>query len=142
ANSSAEGRGAPEAASRAGVLNAVGFNYRRLPAVSLMKRMIDDGTIGQLQLWRGCWLSDEFVDPDIPFDWRFDRRMGGTTIADLGAHLIDLARATVGEIDAVVAQSATFVRERPGPAGGPRRNVTVDDASSGLLRFASGARGV
>ena len=74
-----------ESAQRAGVLNAVGFNYRRLPAVSLMKRMIDEGAIGQLQLWRGCWLSDEFVDPQIPFDWRFDRRMGGTTIADLGS---------------------------------------------------------
>ena len=72
------------------MLNAVGFNYRRLPAVSLMKRMIDEGAIGRLQLWRGCWLSDEFVDPQIPFDWRFDRRMGGTTIADLGSHLIDM----------------------------------------------------
>ena len=143
ATSYAEGRGALEAARRAGVLNAIGFNYRRLPAVSLMKRMIDEGAIGQLQLWRGCWLSDEFVDPEIPFDWRFDRRMGGTTIADLGSHLIDMAMWMAGDIAEVSGQSATFVAERTDPERpGAVRPVTVDDASSALIRFASGARGV
>jgi predicted dehydrogenase len=143
ATSYAEGRGALDAARRAGVLNAVGFNYRRLPAVSLMKRMIDEGAIGRLQLWRGCWLSDEFVDPQIPFDWRFDRRMGGTTIADLGSHLIDMAIWMVGDIAEVSGQSATFVTERADPEKpGATRPVTIDDASSALVRFATGARGV
>jgi predicted dehydrogenase len=143
ATSYAEGRNALEAARRAGVLNAVGFNYRRLPAVSLMKRMIDEGAIGRLQLWRGCWLSDEFVDPQIPFDWRFDRRMGGTTIADLGSHLIDMAIWMVGDIAEVSAQSATFVAERADPEQpGAARPVTIDDASSALMRFSAGARGV
>ena len=77
AASYADGVQALEAVRRAGVLNAIGFNYRRLPAVSLMKRMIDEGAIGQLQLWRGCWLSDEFADPGTPFDWRFDRPWAG-----------------------------------------------------------------
>jgi predicted dehydrogenase len=54
ATSFAEGKPVLEGARRAGVLNAVGFNYRRLPAVSLMKRMIEEGAIGRLQLWRGC----------------------------------------------------------------------------------------
>src|SRR5439155_1286018 len=52
-----------DAVERAHVLNAVGFNYRRLPAVSLMKRMIDEGAVGKVRLVRGSWLSDEFVDP-------------------------------------------------------------------------------
>src|SRR4029077_6284351 len=82
---------AASAVRSAGVLNAVGFNYRRLPALSLQKRMVDRSAIGQLRLWRATWLSDEFVDPKIPFDWRFDKSMGGTTIADLGSHLLDLA---------------------------------------------------
>jgi predicted dehydrogenase len=137
----AEARAAANAVADAGVLNAVGFNYRRLPAVALLERMVKEGAIGDVRLWRGTWLSDEFVDPAIPYDWRFERRMGGTTIADLGAHLIDLARATAGEVEAVVAQSATFVPRRADPAGGPPREVTIDDASSALLRFASGARG-
>jgi predicted dehydrogenase len=126
---------AMEAARQAKVLNAVGFNYRRLPAVSLMKRMVDEGAVGKVRLWRGVWLSDEFVDPAIPFDWRFDRTVGGSTIADLGSHLIDMAMWMVGDVAEVSAQSETFIKERS------NLPVTVDDASSALLRFQSGARG-
>ncbi len=136
----ADARAAADAVLRAGVKNAVGFNYRRLPALSLMQRMIDEGQIGDVRLWRGSWLSDEFLDPEIPFDWRFERRQGASTIADLGAHLIDLARWTVGEIAAVCAQSETFTVSRAD--GGSEREVDVDDASSALLRFEGGARGV
>src|SRR5215467_14031167 len=126
ATSYTEGHSALEAVRRAGVLNAIGFNYRRLPAVSLMKRMIDEGAIGRPQLWRGCWLSDEFVDPTIPFDWRFDRKMGGTTIADLGSHMIDMALWMVGEVAEVSAQSATFVPERANPdKPGAKRPVEI-----------------
>jgi predicted dehydrogenase len=140
ATSYADARAAWVAVAEAGVRNAVGFNYRRLPAVALMHRMIADGAIGEVRLWRGSWLSDEFTDPDTAFDWRFDRAMGGTTIADLGAHLLDMAIWMVGGVAEVSAQSETFVRERPKLGGGTRR-VEIDDASSGLLRFGSGARG-
>jgi predicted dehydrogenase len=125
-----------DAVRAAGVLNAVGFNYRRLPAVSLMKRMVDQGAVGKVRLFRAAWLSDEFVDPAIPYDWRFDRSMGGTTIADLGSHLIDMATWIAGDIAEVCGQSETFTRERS------NRAVGVDDASSALVRFESGARGV
>jgi len=127
------------AVERAGVRNAIGFNYRRLPAVSLMRRMIADGTIGDVRLWRGTWLSDEFTDAAIPFDWRFDRAMGGTTIADLGSHMLDMALWMVGPIAEVSAQSETFIRTRSSPDGD--LPVTIDDASSALIRFESGARG-
>jgi len=127
---------AVDAVQRAHVLNAVGFNYRRLPAVSLMKRMIDEGAVGQVRLVRASWLTDEFVDPAIPFDWRFDRAMGGTTISDLGSHLVDMATWMAGPISEVSGQSETFNPERSG------RAVTVDEASSALVRFASGGRGV
>lgn len=127
---------AVQAVRSAGVLNAVGFNYRRLPAVSLMKQMVDDGAVGKIRLVRATWLSDEFADPSIPFDWRFDRGMGGTTIADLGSHLVDMATWMAGPIAETSAQSETFTRRRS------NREVTVDDASSALVRFESGARGV
>src|ERR1700682_540727 len=126
---------AVESVREAGVLNAVGFNYRRLPAVSLMKRMVDEGAVGKVRLWRGVWLSDEFVDPGIPFDWRFDRAVGGSTIADLGSHLIDMALWMVGEVAEVSAQSHTFVTERTNPAGGGPVPVTVDDPAPALPRF-------
>jgi len=141
----AQAASAAKAVSAAGVHNAVGFNYRRLPAVALMHRMIGDGAVGDVRLWRANWLSDEFTDPATPFDWRFDRAMGGTTIADLGSHLVDLALWMVGEITDVCAQSQTFITERPQFDGGVTEvglaDVTVDDASSALIRFGSGARG-
>ncbi|MHB8611455.1 MAG: Gfo/Idh/MocA family protein [Candidatus Dormibacteraceae bacterium] len=127
---------AANAARKAGVLNAVDFNYRRLPAISLMKRMVEERAVGTPRLVRATWLSDEFADPAIPFDWRFDRSMGGTTIADLGSHLIDMATWMAGDITEVCGQSKTFVGERS------NREVTVDDASSALVRFESGAVGV
>jgi predicted dehydrogenase len=127
------------AVASSGVLNAVGFNYRRLPALALMQRMINDGLIGDVLLWRANWMSDEFADPGIPFDWRFDRTMGGTTIADLGCHLLDMALWMVGDVERVSAQSSTFTRQRSSDDG--PRAVTVDDASSVLLRFGTGAAG-
>jgi predicted dehydrogenase len=136
----ADAAAAVEAVEAAGVLNAIGFNYRRLPALSLMKRMIDAGDVGEPRLWRGTWLSDEFWDPGIPFDWRFERRMGGSTIAELGSHLVDLALWMVGGVEGVAAQSRTFTATRTSP-GGEAREVEVDDASSALLRFRGGASG-
>jgi predicted dehydrogenase len=153
--------GALAAVTRAGVHHAVGFNYRRLPAIALMRRMIADGAVGEIRLWRANWLSDEFADPATPYDWRFDRAMGGTTIADLGSHLIDMALCMAGPVHSVCAQAATFIGERPAAEGGAAESggaeggategdgaerggstaVTVDDAASALLRFESGALG-
>ena len=132
---------AAEAVQRAGVAGMVGFNYRRLPALALMKRMLDEGRVGTVRLFRASWLTDEFLDPDVPFDWRFERRQGASTIADLGSHLIDLAGWLAGEIVAVCAQSATFTAERADPGPGPARAIDNDEASGALLRFAGGAIG-
>jgi predicted dehydrogenase len=129
----ASARAAADAAR--GVPNAIGFNYRRLPALALFHRLVAEGAVGDVLLWRGSWLSDEFLDPDIPFDWRFEKRLGASTFADLGAHLVDLALWTAGPVVEVSAQSETFTRERSG------RAVDVDEASAALLRFESGARG-
>jgi predicted dehydrogenase len=136
----ADGRAAVAAVRAAGVLNAIGFNYRRLPAIALMRQMIGDGRIGTPRLWRGSWLSDEFCDPGTPFDWRFDRALGGSTIADLGSHLVDLAEWMTGPVTGVTAQSQTFTATRARADGAPAA-VTVDDASSALLEFAGGLRG-
>jgi predicted dehydrogenase len=134
-----DARAARDAVIAAGVHHAVGFNYRRLPAVSLLAQMIERGELGDVRLWRGTWLSDEFVDLEVPFDWRFEAAMGGTTIADLGSHLIDLATWMLGPVAQVSAMSSTFVTERSTPSG--PRAVEIDDASSALLQFASGAQG-
>lgn len=59
------------------MLAAIGFNYRYLHAVALMHELIAAGEIGEVLLWRGSWLSAEFLDPAIPFDRRFESALGG-----------------------------------------------------------------
>ena len=135
-------RRAADAVESVGVLAAVGFNYRRLPALALMKQLVDEGRVGTVRLVRASWLSDEFLDPEIMFDWRFERSLGASTVADLGAHLIDLMGWMVGDVTAVAAQSEIFTRIRRDPVAGDRRQVDVEDACSALMRFEDGALGV
>ena len=134
------------AVTEAGVHNAVGFNYRRLPAVALMQRMIAEGAIGELRLWRATWLSDEFADPATPYDWRFDRAMGGTTIADLGCHLIDMAlsmarpgRGCLRAGHDVHPGARSWRRDRPGDRG--RRGQCPAALRVGGARHARGCAG-
>ncbi|MGH9098651.1 MAG: Gfo/Idh/MocA family protein, partial [Acidimicrobiales bacterium] len=74
----------------------------------------DGGRVGTVHLVRSTWLSDEF-DPAMPFGWRFDRSIGGSTIADLGSHLVDLAEWVAGPIAEVSVTSLTFTAERASP---------------------------
>lgn len=133
---------AADAAMSAGVLSAIGFNYRRLPALALMKQLVEQGRVGDVRLVRASWLSDEFLDPEIGFDWRFERSLGASTTADLGAHLLDLAGWIVGDITAVAAQAEKFTHVRDDPITGREREVDVEDACSALMQFEDGALGV
>jgi len=135
-------RRAADAVESVGALAAVGFNYRRLPALALMKQLVDEGRVGAVRLWRGSWLSDEFLDPEIMFDWRFERSQGASTAADLGAHLIDLAGWMVGDVTAVAAQSEIFTHVRRDPVTDADREVDVEDACAALMQFEGGALGV
>lgn len=135
-----------EAVQRAGVVNMIGFNYRRVPALALAKKLIEDGEIGEVYHFRGCYQQGWLVDPGFPLVWRLQKQQAGYgSHGDLGAHVVDLARFLVGEVDEVCCQQETFLTERPKPsfvdglvavAGTEMGRVDVDDASAILLRFA------
>lgn len=140
-----------EAVTKAGVKHLVGFNYRRVPAVALAKRLIDQGRLGRIYHWRAVYLQDWIVNPEFPLVWRLQSAIAGSgALGDLGAHIIDLAQYLVGEIDSLSAVSETFIKERPLPtagtgltaaAGEERGKVDVDDAVLILARFKNGAVG-
>ncbi|MFF9489044.1 Gfo/Idh/MocA family protein [Streptomyces sp. NPDC014676] len=154
ANSVAEAeamtRAAEEAAAR-GQSAMVGFNYRRVPATALARRMVAEGRIGKLRHVRVAYLQDWLVDPEFPLTWRLRREQAGSgSLGDLGAHIVDLAQYLSGErLAGVSALTETFVRERPlltAPSAGLAAvtaagtgQVTVDDAALFTGRFASGA---
>lgn len=131
------------AVEQAGVAHMICHNYRRAPAVQLAKQIIAKGQLGEIRHYRGTYLQDWMSDPAAPFTWRLDRTKAGSgALGDIASHSIDLARFLVGEIEEVAADLKTFVTRRA-EAGRPRakRAVTVDDAATALVRFASGAIG-
>ncbi|HTG68811.1 MAG TPA: Gfo/Idh/MocA family oxidoreductase [Candidatus Udaeobacter sp.] len=142
-----------EAAEKAGVKHMVGFNYRFAPAIQLAKKLVSDGRIGEIHHFRAVFLQDWIIDPNFPLVWRLQKEIAGSgSHGDLGAHLIDMARFLVGEFNEVIGMSETFVKERPiasamtglsakGSEDGPRGEVTVDDATLFMTRFANGALG-
>ncbi|MCL2351743.1 MAG: Gfo/Idh/MocA family oxidoreductase [Firmicutes bacterium] len=142
------------AAEENGIRHQIGFNYRFAPAVLLAKKIIDEGKIGKVFHFRGNYLQDYIIDPSFPLVWRLDKKVAGSgSLGDLGAHVIDLARFLVGDIDRVTGITRTFIKERPvvermtglsGKAAGdaPMGEVTVDDGAAFLAEFKNGAMGV
>src|SRR5580692_11199696 len=124
-------KAAADAAYPSGARAMTGFNYRRVPALALARRLVEQGRIGTLRHFRAVYLQDWLVDPDSPLTWRMQAGQAGSgALGDLGAHIVDLARYLTGdEVTGVSALSATFVGERP-LAGRPGATgpVTVDDA--------------
>lgn len=152
ANTLAEAEQMAEVVTQAGVTHMVAFNYRRVPAVVLARRLIEQGALGQIYHFRAVYLQDWIVDPGFPLVWRLRREKAGSgPLGDLGAHLIDLARYLVGEIVEVVSTQKTFIAQRPLPAedmgawgsqaGTSTGQVTVEDAALFLAHFANGALG-
>jgi predicted dehydrogenase len=131
------------AVEKAGVLHMICHNYRRAPAVMLAKQLIVDGQLGDIRHYRGTYLQDWITDPKFPLVWRLDKNKAGSgALGDIAAHSIDLARFLVGEIAEVTGDLATFIKLRPLPDNPKKRGrVTVDDASTALVRFANGAIG-
>lgn len=140
-----------EAVKRARVVNMVCHNYRRIPAIALAKRMIENGDLGdRIYHYRARYAQDWIADPNFPLVWRLQAKIAGSgTHGDIDAHIIDLGRYLVGEIKEVCGLMETFVKERPvldqagaglgAKAGKKTGKVTVDDAVSWIGRFKNGA---
>ena len=131
-----------DAAERKGVKTAVGFNYLKNPMVALAREIVASGEIGEVVSFRGIHAEDYMTDPLAPFTWRLDAAGGHGVVADLGSHIISIARYVVGPIESLVGQLKTVTDRRPvAPGATEMRVVAVDDEARALVRFASGATG-
>ncbi|MBI3506612.1 MAG: Gfo/Idh/MocA family oxidoreductase [Proteobacteria bacterium] len=130
------------AAEAAGVKTQVGFNYLKNPVIKLAKEMVASGELGEITGFRGIHAEDYMSDPDVPYSWRLDRSGGPGAIADLGSHIIAMARDLLGPIERLSADLETVVKSRPVARGGAeRRKVEVDDVARLTVRFARGCGG-
>ncbi len=143
----AEGEAMVEAVRKAGVPTMVWYNYRRVPAVSLARQLVEEGRIGRPFHYRARFLQDWTIAPEVPQGgtalWRLDAGAAGSGVTgDLLAHCIDTAMWLNGPITRVTADTETFVRERVHQRTGKPEPVRIDDACAFLCRFANGSTGV
>jgi predicted dehydrogenase len=131
-----------EAVLKSGVKHMVSFNYRFVPAIRQVRKLIETNALGEIYHFRAAYLQEWIVDPNIPMSWRLDKNVAGSgALGDLGAHIIDLARFLVGEISQVSASARTFINERPTNNPSKREKVSVDDAFVAAIEFENGAIG-
>ncbi len=134
------------AVETAGVPSMVWYNYRRVPAVTLAKQLIDEGRLGRVFHYRAQFLQDWTISQDVPqggaATWRLDAKVAGSGVTgDLLAHCLDTALWLNGGIERVSAMTETFVKERRHALTGQVEPVTIDDAAAVLARFANGSLG-
>jgi len=132
-----------DAVEKAGVKHMVAFNYRFVPAVRLIRDLMDKGAFGKIYHFRAVYLQ-EWIMPHYnqSMIWRLDRKVAGSgALGDLGAHIIDLAHYLVGGMKSVSAFTKTFIETRPLPDGKGEGKVDVDDAFVAAVEFENGAIG-
>ena len=140
----ADGKVMVETVEKAGVANMVWYNYRRIPAVTLCKRLIDEGRLGKVFHYRAQFLQDWTIKADLPQGgqglWRLDVAAAGSGVSgDLLAHCIDTAVWLNGPLKSVCAMTETFVTERLHTLTGKVEPVGIDDACIFMGRFANGS---
>jgi len=143
----AEGEEMCQAVEKAGVPHTVWYNYRRVPAVTLAKNLVDEGRLGRVFHYRANFLQDWTINSDLPQGgaalWRLDVKAAGSGVTgDLLAHCIDTAVWLNGPITKVTADTETFVKERMHNLTGKVEEVGIDDACAFLCRFENGSMGL
>ena len=143
----AEGEEMCDAVEKAGVVNMVWYNYRRVPAVSLAKQLIDEGRLGRIFHYRANFLQDWTINVDVPqggaATWRLDADAAGSGVTgDLLAHCIDTAIWLNGGITDVSAVAETFIKERTHAETGKSQAVKIDDACAFHCHFDNGSLGL
>jgi predicted dehydrogenase len=143
----AEGQKMVDAIEKSGVKNTVWYNYRRVPAVTLAKQIIDSGKLGKIFHYRANFLQDWTISPELPQGgeglWRLDVDAAGSGVTgDLLAHCIDTAMWLNGAIKDVSAMTETFIKERVHQASGKVQKVGIDDACIFHCHFDNGSLGL
>lgn len=131
-----------DAVEKAGVKHMVAFNYRFVPAIRLIRNLIDAGKLGRIYHFRAQYLQ-QWIMPHFgtPYIWRLDKEVAGSgALGDLGTHIIDLAHYLCGDFASVAGKATTFITERPDDSGAMRK-IEVDDAFVAAVEFTNGALG-
>ncbi len=141
----AEARQMTTAVEQSGKPNMVWFNYRRVPAITLAKQIIDEGRLGKIFHYRAAYLQDWTISSKVPVGgagtWRLDKDVAGAGVSgDLSTHSVDTALWLNGPVERVSGMTEIFIKDRKRPDGSPAR-VEIDDVCTFLVRFVNGSNG-
>ncbi len=144
-----------EGAAQAGLITAVGFNYRHVPALAEARRLVKSGALGRITNVQIRLLTGYASDPNEVFTWRYEKARAGTgVLGDILSHGFDLGQFLIGRINSLNAVTETFIKERPLPAGNSAnsfnkgeasdqmREVENEDYTAMLVKFDGGAIGM
>jgi len=131
-----------DAVAFSGVANMMIFNYRYVPAIGLIKKLLSDGKIGTVFHFNAVYYQDWLVNPHAPFVWRHSIvESGSGANGDMNAQVIDIARFLIGEFESVCGMQKTFITQRPQPGKQEYAMVSTDDACCFQAKFKTGALG-
>jgi predicted dehydrogenase len=133
-----------EVTEKAGVLTHIAFIFRYFPAIQKLIASIVAGDIGKPLHFRLAIMNGGYLNSERPLSWRLQKsEAGGGVLADLGIHLIDILRASLGEIAWIQCDSRTHITERPiSPKSLQKTNVDVDDWAVCTLGLEQGGVGI
>ncbi len=157
ASSVAEAEAMVALAEAKGLRNCTNHNLRFYPLVQQMRRMREDGDLGEILVVQGGYAQD-FLLYDTDWNWRLDVKESGPScaMADIGSHWCDMAEHVTGlRITELCADLNTFhkTRRRPkewietfaGKLDQPREledfEVINEDFGSVLVHLGEQARG-
>ncbi|MDR3622390.1 MAG: Gfo/Idh/MocA family oxidoreductase [Paludisphaera borealis] len=129
-----------EAARDAGVVHMTAFTYRFAPSMRYLRSLVKSGALGTPRHFR----SQRFLDwPETSWGWRqYKNRAGAGDLFDMTIHRIDFAIDLLGPIARVCGAVARFAERTQTPDGKACPPSEVDDWSSIIGEFDSGATGV
>jgi predicted dehydrogenase len=146
----ADARAMVAAEESADVVTAVGYTFRRSPAIAAIREHVHNGELGELTLFDGRYWCDYGCDPRSPLSWRYQGGPGSGALADIGAHVVDVGQFLCGPIVSVSgAVLATQIPKRPlplglvvgheaAPVGSEMGEVENEDTALFTARFSSG----
>jgi len=150
----ADGQAMADAAEKSDRVSAVGFTFRRSPAINAIRQQVQGGVLGSVMHFNGSYWCDYGFDPDAPMSWRYKGGPGSGALADIGSHLVDLGEFFCGPVESVRGTVlSTAIPDRPVPLGTAvghaagvavsdvREPVENDDVATFTVTFASGAVG-
>jgi predicted dehydrogenase len=117
--SSAEARELAALAAERNLRNCVCHNLRYYPMVQHIRRLREDGDLGEILVVQGTY-SQDWLLYDTDWNWRVSSAAGGPSrcMADIGSHWFDMAEHLSGlRVSTLCADLQTFHATRKQPRG-------------------------